>query len=157
MTRKVSISSVKASLLWLRRLAAGLILLFAAQGVWGYTYNWQGISNDWSNLNNWYVYETGANATTLPGTADTIIIPVTGNNPEITGDVTINPGSLSFGNDTVRILISGSLTLDGNFTLSNIDTDSTGTLIINQTLTNSSDFEAQNLSVVFNSYVSYSG
>lgn len=55
MTQKVSKSSIKVSHSWLRRLAALFVLFFAAQGVWGTDYTWNGSASDglWNNQENW--------------------------------------------------------------------------------------------------------
>ena len=104
MTRKVSISSVKASLLWLRRLAAALILFFAAQGVWGQTtYIWTGADvndNNWSTAGNWRTVNIDGNgnitnvanpATTVPGLdANDVAYIIDNSTITLTGNVTIN-------------------------------------------------------------------
>ena len=150
MTQKVSKSSIRLSLFKLRRLVLALVFLFAAQGVWGQTtYTWTGTENAViTNLNNWKT-ATEDPATSLPGNTDSVIIPSgCPYYPSITSVMV---------NNIASIKVDGQLTIEGDFTLSIIDAASEGTLIVTGTLTNSSNFLAEDLFVVFNSYQSDSG
>ena len=77
-THKVSKTSVKASLLKIRRLALALGLFFIVQAGWGETYYWigGGADNNWSTLENWSTTEGAepGTGTACPGAADEVHI-----------------------------------------------------------------------------------
>ena len=139
MTQKVSKSSINLSHFKFRRLVLALVFLFAAHGVWGETYTWTGAENAViTNLNNWKT-ATEDPATSLPGNTDSVIIPSgCSYYPSITGAMV---------NNIASIKVDGQLTIGDDFTLAKIDADSSGTLIVNGKLTNSSQFIAENLSI----------
>ena len=121
MTQKVSISSVKASLSWLRRLAAVLILFFAAQGVWGETYYWVGgASGDWGTASNWNTALDESGTSAVPTSSDIIYIGKTAtinigtSNPEIAGLSLANNGQ----SNTFTVTITGTT---GKLTVGNHD------------------------------------
>ena len=94
MNKTVPKTSVKGPLNLFRRLAVALVLLFAAQGVWGETYYWVGGAtngegqpdNSWSNANNWNTAENGSGASEVPSSTDIVYI---------RKEATINIGSSS--------------------------------------------------------------
>ena len=133
MTQKVSKSSIKVSLFKLRRLVLALVFLFAAQGVWGAECTWTGAEDTTlMNPNNW--------EPNIPNSGDTIIISVSplGNYPSVDPSLIDNIASVK---------IVGQLTLTGDFTLAKVDSDSSGTLIVNGKLINNSTNDVSSLAI----------
>ena len=148
MTRKVSISSVKASLSWLRRLAAALILFFAAQGVWGQqTYTNPTNATGWSNADT--ASFTNGITCTLAGDAAIGTLQINAGTNTVTIDLgghtltvgtlnlgignNSNPGHLQITNGTVFVTTTFDECDDANNTLNltNVNFTVTGQLYCN--------------------------
>ena len=114
MTRKVSTSSIKPSLLWFRRLAVALVLLFAAQAGWGQTsYIWTGNAGDgsWGNAENWNP-NSG-----VPGAGDTVYI-IDGSTITLAANTTIQ--NLKIANDNATAILdlaNHTLSINGTLNL----------------------------------------
>ena len=75
MTRKVSKTSVKASLLKIRRLTLAIGLFFIVQAGWSATYYWVGeASGDWGTASNWNTALDKSGTSAVPTSTDIVYI-----------------------------------------------------------------------------------
>ncbi len=124
MTRKVSKASGRESLKLFRRLAVALVLLFAAQGVWGFTYIWTGTdgNGEWNTPGNWTSRDGG---TSYPTTGDTVYI-INGPTITLTADTTIQNLKIANNDDTATLdLANQTLTINGTLNLGTENDDDT--------------------------------
>ena len=169
MNKTVPKTSVKASLNLFRRLAVALVLLFAAQGVWGaensyIAYVWTDESstdNTWTTPGNWKtvtVTVTTDDEGNITNTTQADLANPAPNYPGSDAKVIIPDGTTL--TETVTnltnynvddITINGTFNIIGDLTLAKINTASSGTLIVNGQLTNNSQYIAENLSIICNS------
>ena len=153
MNKTVLKTSVKGPLSIARRLAVVLVFFFAAQGLWGETYTWTGANNttDWEDINNWED-SSGYPPIDYPNTAtDEVTIPSgCSYYPEISNTASYTVKTLTI-DSGASLKIDGALTIEDDYNLENINTSSQGQLIVKSKLTNTSDFEADDFSITFNS------
>ena len=122
MTRKVSTSSIKPSLLWFRRLVVALVLFFIAQTGWGQTsYIWTGNAGDgsWGNAENWDP-NSG-----VPGAGDTVYI-IDGSTITLAANTTIQNLKIANNDDIATLnLANHTLTINGTLNLGTEDDNET--------------------------------
>jgi len=114
MTRKVSISSVKASLKMFRHLAFAFVFLFAAWGAWGETYYWvgKGADNKWTTNKNWDTNPNGEGVDAYPGENDIVYI-IDGSTITLTANTTIQNLNIANQNNKATLNLAGnSLEID---------------------------------------------
>ncbi|MBP5602014.1 MAG: hypothetical protein J6X78_04725 [Treponema sp.] len=139
----MSKTSVKASLLKIRRLVLAFGLFFIVQAGWGETYYWIGCGtdNNWTTVENWSTSEGGAAGTGYPGDTDLVTndeVHIYGT-VEVSIDDDISIGKLLIEAGNAHFLDSSfTTTLSGTGSLTITETD-TGAAAINLTRCSSTD------------------